>query len=240
VWPTHGAGSFCSAAPGAARSTTVGTEKAANPLLAAPDADTFIDRLVGSLGSYPAYFARLAEANRRGPAVISGEPGLPGLRVGQVRRLLGDGAVVVDVRPLADVAAGHIPGCVAIPLRAQFATWLGWLVDPATPVVIVRNPDQDVADIAWPALNIGYGRIIGELAGGMPAWIAAGGEVTTTRLVRPDQVDSPVLDIRQVNEYAAGHLPGAIHIGLGDLPGKVDAAPTGPVVVMRTGTPATR
>ena len=35
VWPTHGAGSFCSAPPGAARVTTIGAEKAANPLLAA-------------------------------------------------------------------------------------------------------------------------------------------------------------------------------------------------------------
>jgi glyoxylase-like metal-dependent hydrolase (beta-lactamase superfamily II) len=79
VWPTHGAGSFCSAPPGAARTTTIGVEKAGNPLLAAPDADTFVDRLVGSLGSYPAYFAWLAEANR--PAVIDGAPGLPALAV---------------------------------------------------------------------------------------------------------------------------------------------------------------
>ena len=76
VWPTHGAGSFCSAPPGTARVTTIGAEKAANPLLAEPDEDTFARHLVASLGSYPAYFARLAEVNRRGPALLAGQPRL--------------------------------------------------------------------------------------------------------------------------------------------------------------------
>jgi hypothetical protein len=41
-----------------------------------------------------------------------------------------DGGYVVDVRPVADYAAGHIPGSVSIPLRPQYATWLGWLLPP--------------------------------------------------------------------------------------------------------------
>jgi glyoxylase-like metal-dependent hydrolase (beta-lactamase superfamily II)/rhodanese-related sulfurtransferase len=231
VWPTHGAGSFCSAPPGAARTSSIGAEKAGNPLLAAPDVEAFVDRLLASLGSYPAYFRWLAEVNRRGPAVIDGPPQLPGLSVEEVRRLLVDGALVVDVRPVADVAAGHIPGAVAIPLRAQFATWLGWLVDPAVPVVVVRNPDQDPAEILWPALTIGFDRLAGELTGGMPAWTAAGGDIATTRLVRPHEVDARVLDIRQDSEYIAGHLPGAAHIELGNLPTSGEV-PDRPVVVM--------
>jgi hydroxyacylglutathione hydrolase len=232
VWPTHGAGSFCSAPPGAARTSTVGREKATNPLLNAPDADTFVARLSAGLGSYPAYFDRLAEANRRGPDLVTTEPTLAALDVPAVRRLLSDGAEVVDVRPVPDVAAGHVPGAVAIPLRAQFATWLGWLLDPAVPVVIVRNPDQDPADILWPALNIGFQSIVGELAGGVAAWRAAGGPLSTTRLVDPDRVAGPVLDVRQRSEYAAGHLPDAVHIELGDVHGQADAVPTRPVTVM--------
>jgi glyoxylase-like metal-dependent hydrolase (beta-lactamase superfamily II) len=233
VWPTHGAGSFCSAPPGAARSSTIGTEKATNPLLAAPDADTFVTRLLASLGSYPSYFARLAEVNRLGPAVITDPPTLPALDVATVRRLLTDGAVVMDVRPVADIAAGHIPGAIANPLRPQFATWLGWLIAPDTPVVIVRNPDQDPADIAWPALNIGFDRLVGELAGGLTAWRAAGAEVTMIRLVRPDQMpERGVLDIRQHAEYAAGHLPGARHVELGHLAENADMVADRAVTVM--------
>ncbi len=232
VWPTHGAGSFCSGPPGAARTSTIGAEKATNPLLHAPDADTFVTQLQASLGSYPRYFERLAEINCAGPDLIAGEPTLAPLEPAAVRRLVGAGAVILDVRPVRDVAVGHLPGAVAIPLRAQFATWLGWLLDPSVPIVVVRNPDQNPADILWPALNTGFENIAGELAGCIPAWRAAGGEVTTTRLVRPARVDGPVLDVRQDSEYAAGHLPGAIHIELGDLPRQADTVPKEAVTVM--------
>jgi glyoxylase-like metal-dependent hydrolase (beta-lactamase superfamily II)/rhodanese-related sulfurtransferase len=232
VWPTHGAGSFCSAPPGAARTSSIGREKATNPLLTAPDADSFAAQLLSSLGSYPRYFSWLAEINRNGPDLITTEPTLTALHAPAVRRLLTDGAVVLDVRPVADIAAGHLPGAIAIPLRAQFATWLGWLLDPTVVILIVRNPDQHPADILWPALNIGFANIAGELAGGIPAWRAAGGALTTTTLVRPDQVSGLVLDIRQHSEYAAGHLPDALHIELADLPTHAEAVSEQAVTLM--------
>ncbi len=232
VWPTHGAGSFCSAPPGAARTSTIGAEKATNPLLHAPDANTFAAQLQASLGSYPRYFAWLAEINRTGPDLITTEPTLAALDPAAVRRLLRGGAVVLDVRPVRDVAAGHLPGAVAIPLRAQFATWLGWLLDPAVPIIIVRNSDQNPADVLWPALTIDFTTIAGELAGGVPAWRAAGGSVVTTRLVGPDGMAGSVLDVRQHSEYAAGHVPDAVHLELGDLPTHADAVPDEAVTVM--------
>ena len=72
VYPTHGAGSFCSTAADGDRTTTIGQERAANPLLAAPDEDAFVDLLLGTLGTYPTYFQRLREVNRRGPRVYGG------------------------------------------------------------------------------------------------------------------------------------------------------------------------
>ena len=68
MYPTHGAGSFCSAPPGAERTTTIGRERAANPLLAAGDEDAFVKALLAGLGTFPGYFLRLPEQNRRGPA----------------------------------------------------------------------------------------------------------------------------------------------------------------------------
>ncbi|GAA4722496.1 MBL fold metallo-hydrolase [Phytohabitans rumicis] len=232
VWPTHGAGSFCSAPPGAARTSTIGEQKQANPLLAAPDEDTFARMLIDSLGSYPVYFARLGELNRHGQ-VITTPPLLAPLDAARVRRLLGDGAIVVDVRPVRDYAAGHIPGSIAIPLRAQYATWLGWLIPPEVPIVIVRNPGQDPADIRWPALNVGYTTIVGELTGGLAAWSTAGEQVATARVVNAAEMDTAnVLDVRQASETAAGHLPGADLIELGDLTGHASSVPAGAVTVM--------
>jgi rhodanese-related sulfurtransferase/glyoxylase-like metal-dependent hydrolase (beta-lactamase superfamily II) len=232
VWPTHGAGSFCSAPPGAARVTTVGAEKAGNPLLNAPGEDAFIRHLLASLGSYPAYFGRLAEVNRRGPVLITGSLGLAPLTPAALRALLGEGGRVIDVRPIADFAAGHIPGAVSIPLRDQFATWLGWLLPAGTPLAFVLADAQDPAEVAWQAAKIGYQHLAGQLAGGMAAWRADGGLAETTELVSASRIDGrAVLDVRQDAEYVTGHVPGAVHIELGDLPGREQQAP-GHAVVM--------
>ncbi|MFE7270353.1 rhodanese-like domain-containing protein [Streptomyces sp. NPDC057623] len=230
VWPTHGAGSFCSAPPGAERTTTIGAEKRANDLLRAPDEDSFVRRLVGGLGSYPAYFDRLAEVNRRGPVVLAAAPPLPPLSTADVRRLLGEGARIVDVRRVEDFAAGHIPGALSVQLRGQFATWLGWLLPDDTPLVLVTAPGQDLAELTWQALKIGYERLSGHLT--MDAWTAAGGERETVDVVTPDRVgdDRPVLDVRQRSEWEAGHIPGAVDIELGTLAAHPDSAPPSPLV----------
>ncbi|MFD4180967.1 rhodanese-like domain-containing protein [Rhodococcus sp. NPDC058514] len=233
VWPTHGAGSFCSAPPGAERTTTIGRELATNPLLAAPDEDAFVDALLGSLGTFPSYFLRLGELNRRGPALLERPPQLPPKDVDAVRRQLAEGATVIDVRPIVDFAAAHVPGALSIALRPAFVTWLGWLAPRDRPLIVIRNADQDPAEVASQAAKIGYDNVIGELTGGLAAWTAAGHAVASTPLVGPDQVGpGRVLDVRQQAEYVAGHLPGALHIELGDLAIHADALPRGPMVVM--------
>jgi glyoxylase-like metal-dependent hydrolase (beta-lactamase superfamily II)/rhodanese-related sulfurtransferase len=240
VWPTHGAGSFCSAPAGGRRTTTIGAEKAGNPLLAAPDEDAFVAALLGSLGSYPAYFSRLAELNRRGPGVLDAASAgrLAPLSVPTMERLRDAGALVVDVRPVSDFADGHVPGAVSIALRPQFATWLGWLVPPATPLVVVRNPDQDPGEVAWQARKVGYDQLAGELDGGMDAWRTAGGAVRGIRLVTAAELpdigtgDVEILDVRQDSEFRSGHVPGARHVELGALPDRVAQLPVRPTVVM--------
>lgn len=233
VWPTHGAGSFCSAPSSDDRTTTIGREKANNPLLQAGDEDAFVTALLESLGSYPPYFRRLAEINRRGPAVLDADPTLPRLTMDKVERLLADGARIVDVRPITAFAAGHIAEALSIPLRPAFGSWLGWIAPDDRPLIIVRDADQDPADVAAPASKVGYDNLTGELAGGMQAWDADRRPTARTRLEGPARLGRcRVLDIRQSSEYAAGHLPGALHIELGDLQHRLDRLPPGPLVVM--------
>jgi hydroxyacylglutathione hydrolase len=236
VWPTHGAGSFCSAPPGAKRSSTIGRELTTNPLLGIDDEDRFVEQLLGSLGSYPPYFLRLAEINRRGPAVL--DPATTGrlaaLPASAVLRLCADGAIVVDARPVPDYARAHVPGSVSIPLRAQFATWLGWLVPAEAAIVVVRGGDQDLADLVWKAVNIGFERLVGELDGGIDAWTAAGQPTASTRMLRAGEIDERwrVLDVRQDHEFTSGHLPGAMHVELGALAPAAADLPERPTLVM--------
>jgi hydroxyacylglutathione hydrolase len=235
VWPTHGAGSFCAAPPGAARSSTIGRERTSNPLLAAPDADTFVTRLLAGLGTYPTYFGRLSEVNRRGPAPLPDDATLSALTVDDVVASRAAGAEVIDVRRPEAYAAGHVEGALSDTLRPVFATWLGWVVpDPATPLVIVRDADQDPEEIVWQARKVGYDALVGELAGGMVAWAEAGQPVSTVDLLTTDHLDPrdplTVVDVRQEREYAGGHLPGAHNVELGAL--AAAALPPGPVVTM--------
>lgn len=232
VWPTHGAGSFCTAPAGAERTSTIGREKATNPLLAV-DQDTFVAATTSGVGSYPPYFQRLPEINRTGPVVLEQAPTLSDLTVAQTRQRIAAGALLVDVRPAAAFAAGHLPGAISIPLRPAFVSWLGWVVPPDRPLIIVRDPDQDAEELLWQALKIGYDNVAGELTGGVDAWTAAGYPLETIRQVQADALTGRrVLDVRQDDEFAAGHLPGALHVELGDLPAAAADLPAAPTVVM--------
>jgi hydroxyacylglutathione hydrolase len=235
VHPTHGGGSFCSAAAGGARTTTIGHERSANPLLAGgADEDTFVARLLAGFGSYPPYFLELRDVNRAGPAVYGPDdpPPLTPLSVDEFAAAIDDGAEVVDVRRIEDFAAGHVPGSLSNPWRAQFATWLGWLVARERPITFVADADVDRADLAWAAATIGFDRLVGELAGGIDAWRAAGRRVARSSLVDAASTDGrQVIDVRQRAEFAGGHVAGAIHLELGDLARATDRVPAAPVLV---------
>ncbi|MDP1877832.1 MAG: rhodanese-like domain-containing protein [Actinomycetota bacterium] len=235
VFPTHGAGSFCSAPPGADRITTIGREKATNALMALEDEDEFVARLLASLGTYPPYFRRLGAVNRDGvPDLDTGPLARLGLR--ELRSLHASGAEIVDVRPSDQFAAGHVPGSLAIALRPVLATWLGWMVpDDGTPLAFVRNGDQDPEEIVWQARKVGYGNLAGELDGGFATWADAGLPVGRTPLVDGHAVAGAVpLDIRQANEFASGHVPGAVNVELGDV--TAERAPAGSLVTMCGGS----
>lgn len=230
VYPTHGAGSFCSAPGGADRTTTLGRERATNHLFRINDEETFVEQLLAGFGSFPTYFMRLPELNRQGPRRYPRIPELDRLDVDTVEGHLADGALVVDARPIDEFAAGHIAGSISNALRPVFASWLGWITDLDRPIVIIAGADQDRAEIVRQCLDIGHDSIVGELDGGIDAWRGAGGMIAGLPLVGPTELMSTVIDVRQHSEYAAGHIPGAINIELGTLAD--GAIPTGPVTVM--------
>ncbi|HET6874111.1 MAG TPA: rhodanese-like domain-containing protein, partial [Acidimicrobiales bacterium] len=96
--------------------------------------------------------------------------------------------------------------------------------EPDRPLVFVLGAGQSRREVVRQALKVGYDNLAGELAGGARAWEAAGLPVRRLRLVDIASVSGPVLDVRQDAEFAAGHLPGALHVELGS----VAAASLGP------------
>ena len=230
VYPTHGAGSFCSAPGASQRTSTLGHERDTNPLFSITDEDLFVERLVAGFGTFPTYFARLPELNRRGPTRYDSLPHLAALQPDDLERHLAAGGAVVDARPVAAFSAGHIPGSLSNTLRPVFASWLGWLIEPNRPLVFVLDPDQDRADLVRQCLDVGQECLVGELAGGIDAWTDSGRPVSTIPLVAPTAMIGQVIDVRQANEFAFGHVPGALNIELGAVD-DVNLSP-GPVTVM--------
>ncbi len=229
VHPTHGAGSFCSAPGGADRTSTLGRERATNHLFRIDDEDTFVEELLAGFGSFPTYFARLPELNRRGPRHYRRLPRLEPVDADTVERHVDAGAQVVDARPITEFSRGHTPGSISNALRPVFASWLGWITDFDQPIVIVADADQDRDEIVRQCLDIGHERIVGELDGGIEAWRVAGGRLAGVPLVTAAEIVGTVIDVRQHREYAAGHIPGALSIELGSLADR--PVPDGPLTV---------
>lgn len=159
-------------------------------------------------------------------------PALPALSVEDIDAAVVDGAEVVDVRSIDAFAAGHLPDSLSNPWRAQFATWLGWLLPRDRPVVFVADGTVDRHDLVWAALTVGFEQLLGEVAGGIDAWAVAGRALTRTPLVGAGGAGSRrVVDVRQRAEFAGGHAPDADHVELGELAASPDRVPDVPLLV---------
>ena len=91
------------------------------------DEDEFVRQVLAGQPEPPAYFAEMKRINRDGPRILNGfatPQWLPEVRLPEV---LARRAFVIDTRPAAEFAAGHVPGTINIPLNRSFTTWAGWL-----------------------------------------------------------------------------------------------------------------
>ncbi len=222
LWPTHGAGSFCSAGPGGTPQSTIREQRRANPLLTVDDEDEFVRRLLAGFGSYPPYFLELRAVNRAGPVLRRRLPDPRPLPPTEVVERVDDGAWLIDARAIADWAAGHPRGAVSNQLRSAFASWLGWIVPLGAPIVLVID-EARVAEAVTLARRIGHDHVIGWLDGGVSAWEAAGLPVDAVEMVtgadagRRVEAGAMLVDVRQAAELEAVRIPDAVHLELGEI-----------------------
>jgi len=236
IYPTHGAGSLCSTGIASTPTSTIGYERRHDPLLSIADVDAFAERLLRGQPTIPRYFARMRPLNQAGPPLLGGRvPQIPPLTVEAVRAALDDEALVIDTRPPAVHAAGQVPGSLSIPAGSSFGTWLGWVVDPDRPLILVVDDPSATDDLARQAMRIGCDQITGFLDGGFDGWVRAGGPVVVggqdsvdalARDLSGDPASAPlVIDVRQRSEFEEGHVPGAWHITAGSLGDRLEDLP---------------
>ena len=237
VMPTHGFGSFCSATQSEADASTIGEEKAANPVLL-QDRETWVRELLAGLSDHPAYYAHMAPRNSAGPEA----PDLSAPDVAdpeRIRAALDGDEWVVDLRTRSVFAAGHVPGSFNFGLDGAFSTYLGWLVEWGTPLVLLGETADDVAEAQRELVRIGIERPAAAATGSPEDWVAGTGitpasyptatfaDLAQVRHHRP----VAVLDVRRADEYAAGHIDGAVNIPIHEVPSRLAEVPAGEVWV---------
>ncbi len=226
VHPTHAGGSFCGVGASTQAASTVGRERRQNRLIRAPSFVAFVERYLTS-DPFPSYYLGMRERNRRGPPPL-GDPPEPPARLSpqEVARAATRPSVrVLDLRTYRQFDAGHIPGSLYIGREGTYTAWVGWTCRASDRFIVVGGSEADQVEGSRALQRIGFDRILGQLAGGWPAYAASGAPLRTTRRARmPDlrrrlSLGQPmtVLDVRQPSEFARLHLPGARSVPLGEL-----------------------
>lgn len=242
IWPGHGAGSACGKGISAIPHSTLGYEKRFNWAFQAATEGEFVKSVLAGQPEPPKYFAEMKRLNKQGPRILHGfhRPELLDLRA--LEHHLHEGALIVDTRKATDYAMAHIPGTINIPLNSSFTNWAGWLLPYSADFYLIvddrlpRAIDTAARDLAM----IGLDQIAGYFdAAVIDQWAEAGRQhesipQITVRDLQESLARQAVtlVDVRNANEWAGGHIDGARHITLGYLPDRLAEIPrTKPIVV---------
>jgi hydroxyacylglutathione hydrolase len=231
VLPTHGFGSFCSGGASAhVGGSTIGEQRDRNLALLAADEHDFTRRLLADLIDYPAYYRHMAARNLAGAAPADFSAPAPRDGPG-LRAAIEAGAWVLDLRGREAFAAGHLAGSIGAEYGPSFASYLGWVLPWQTPVVLMSDLEETARLAQRDLARIGIDRPAGRFLGPLPR-VPGAGEVVSYPVRRFADVPDPrvdqgvtVLDVRRDDEWKAGHIPGAVHLPLPDLPGRLEDLP---------------
>jgi glyoxylase-like metal-dependent hydrolase (beta-lactamase superfamily II)/rhodanese-related sulfurtransferase len=213
VYPAHGAGSLCGKNMRAEKSSTIGTERLTNYALQITSREEFIAQLTANLPARPEYFLKDAEINRTGAPALSDLPPLHAVTPTELKAMLDDGEIALDIRPGEEFAAAHVPGSVNIALSGQFATWAGTVLGLAARPVLIAASEEQVEEARVRLARVGIEVFGGYLQGGVEAWkqaefaTATLGQISATDLskqLRHGEVQ--VLDVRRAPEWESGHI----------------------------------
>lgn len=227
VFPTHGAGSFCVAPASPDRTTTIGRERATNALAQPQTEEEFVKRALTGLPSYPTYYKYMRGINQSGTKILGGLPTLKPLSASEVKALMDEGVVVLDVRHNKAFGAGHIPNAYGIRVDAPLTTWAGWLIPFGSRIVLLAKDADQRFEAIRGLIRIGYDNIVGYLEGGIEAWAREypieSIESINSKELRERLEEVMLIDVRMKSEWDAGHIPAAIHfeggrIAWDDLP----------------------
>ena len=220
VWPAHVGGSLCGGAGLSHKtSSTVGYERRCNPPLAL-DAERFVDAVTSSLPSRPPNIERIVSLNRGPRSAFPADP--PALDAGRLGELVDEGVTVLDSRAPDAFDSGHLPGAINLPVAsAGLGTRAGWALDPEERLVVVAADPRAVRATVSALQAVGFWALAGAASADPAAWRAAGLQVAESGAWDVDRLagrlragDVDLVDVRELPEWLAGHVPGSHHVPL--------------------------
>jgi len=227
VYPAHGAGSSCGKNLGSETFSTIGTQKQTNYALQPQSKEDFIIAVTDGLTAPPQYFPINAKINKEGyeslDTVLAN--GLKALTVAAFKEQITTfEPVILDTRNATVFTQGFVPGAVSIGLEGRFAEFAGSILPFDKAILLVCEPGTEKESIVRLA-RVGFENIIGHLAGGFNAWLAANETPDLIIDVEADELamDIPfdpnmvIVDVRKTSEFDKGHLKEALTIPLDEL-----------------------
>ncbi|MEP6949197.1 MAG: MBL fold metallo-hydrolase [Ginsengibacter sp.] len=226
VYPAHGPGTSCGKNLGPETMSTIGEQKKSNYAMQPQTREEFIKAVITGLEDAPPYFSVNARINKEGYDSLEDvkRKGLTPLGVADFKQETDKDLIILDTRTATEFSRGFVPGSVFIGLEGRFAEWAGSLLSFHQRILLVTEPGKEEETIVRLA-RVGFDNVEGYLEGGFEAWKNAGEIIDIIIEVDADELamDIPfddnltVLDVRNENEFAEGHVKDAMSLPLSNM-----------------------
>lgn len=154
-----------------------------------------------------------------------------------IKKHLGQGGRILDVREPPVFAEAHVRGSLNVPLSNRSAPyWLSVLVSTDEKLVVITATERE-GSLAEQLLEVAERTGIGFAAFEIEAFQKNGVAIASMRTIVPPELAEErqrvaVVDVREAPEWVSGHVPDAVWIPLAELAERVDEVPAGPIATI--------
>lgn len=225
IFPAHGPGSVCGSGMAKRPSSTLGIEKLVNEVFTLSQND-FAEKKGNERLSRPPYFRHMEKVNLKGGiAPVNGVGTVNLVEVDTMREKINH-RLVYDTREPEAYAGGHIENSYSIWLGG-LPVFGGWVGDENSDIYLVTDRESDIDTAVNHLARIGIDNVKGALVGGFGTWRKSGAPISNSGTISVQEIENDpqsfqVLDVREVDEFENGHIPGAQNIFVGHLQDKLN------------------
>lgn len=179
--------------------------------------------------------------NLEGPPILGRLPSPVPLSPAAFRKKMEAGSVVIDTSMPAAFGGAHIKRSYSIWLEG-LSLFSGWTLKHDQSILLVLEDHSHLETAVRFLIRSGYDNVAGYLKGGIESWYNNGYPFESLPVLSvhelKQKIDSgavQVLDVRSLEEWATGFIPGSIHMYVGYLEKHLDKVPRDkPVAVVCT------